>query len=69
VRPRAAVISVGEHNPFGHPSKRTLSALRARGVKIYRTDVEGAVTVETDGQRWSIGAGTYRHRRDAATAR
>lgn len=51
VQPAVAVISVGAHNPFGHPHRRTLEALAGTGAMVYRTDHHGAVTVTTDGRR------------------
>jgi len=42
---RLAVISVGRSNPFGHPSRRVLDRLSARGISIRRTDRDGAVIV------------------------
>jgi competence protein ComEC len=51
-RPRVAIISAGERNPFGHPSRSVLSALRSRGIRVLRTDVDGAITIETDGRTW-----------------
>jgi competence protein ComEC len=59
--PRAAVVSCGAQNPFGHPHPSTLARLaRARAV-TWRTDLEGAVWVELsndgvrriDWRRWS----------------
>jgi competence protein ComEC len=49
VHPRVALISCGLHNVFGHPSPRTLAALGAAGAKIYRTDLDGGISVVTDG--------------------
>ncbi len=60
-RPRVAVISVGARNPYGHPSARTLERLAAAGARVYRTDRDGAVILETDGAgltvtAWATGA-------------
>jgi competence protein ComEC len=49
VAPRDAIISVGRNNLFGHPATSTLDSLRADGVTIHRTDRDGAVIVESDG--------------------
>ena len=49
LRPDIAVISAGRGNPFGHPVLPVLERYRHIGAAIYRTDVDGAVSVETDG--------------------
>lgn len=49
-RPRLAVISVGTRNPFRHPSAEALARLEAAGARVYRTDRDGAVILETDGR-------------------
>jgi competence protein ComEC len=51
---RAAIVSVGRRNLFGHPAAKTLDALRAAGATVYRTDRDGAVTVESDGSTFLI---------------
>jgi competence protein ComEC len=48
VAPVLAVISVGADNPYGHPSPETLAELRARGVAVARTDVDGSLTIAVD---------------------
>ncbi len=49
-RPLAAVVSVGERNDYGHPTRSTLAALGAsRGTRTFRTDRDGTVVVESDG--------------------
>ena len=53
VRPQASLISVGARNTFGHPAHETLARLRPYG-RVYRTDLDGTVTVRSDGERWSI---------------
>jgi competence protein ComEC len=49
VHPRIAIISCGLHNVFGHPSPRTLAALHAAGATVYRTDLDGGITVDATG--------------------
>jgi competence protein ComEC len=49
-QPLVAVVSVGVRNPFRHPSPETLGRLAAAGARVYRTDRDGAVVLETDGQ-------------------
>jgi beta-lactamase superfamily II metal-dependent hydrolase len=43
-RPEVVVVSVGE-NAYGHPHRRALETYRARAAEIYRTDLDGSVTV------------------------
>ncbi len=45
VRPRAAVVSVGADNTYGHPAAETLAALDGLGVPVLRTDLAGDVAV------------------------
>ena len=55
LRPRVAVISVGEGNTYGHPTPETLATLEAApGLAVYRTDRDGAVTIESDGHEISV---------------
>jgi len=44
VNPAVGVISVGKNN-FGHPGESTIQRLDQRGIKVYRTDRNGAVIV------------------------
>jgi competence protein ComEC len=45
-RPRLAVISVGEGNPYGHPTPGTLRTLASHGVPTLRTDESGDIAIE-----------------------
>jgi competence protein ComEC len=55
LRPRAAVIEVGEHNSYGHPTPATLAALRDAQVPIVRrTDRDGTVRVTVRGGRMEV---------------
>ncbi len=55
VDPDVAVISVGEGNSYGHPSNQTLQRLQALGTEVYRTDLNGVVTITSDGTTLSVG--------------
>jgi competence protein ComEC len=50
VHPHWAVISVGAHNPFGHPRMDVLRRLAGANVTTYRTDLNGVVTFYLDGR-------------------
>ena len=43
--PDYAFLSVGEHNTYGHPAQETLERLAAAGCRIYRTDLQGNITL------------------------
>lgn len=50
VNPTYAVISVGTGNDYGHPHKETLDKLNAKGIAIYRTDLNGTIIAVSDGK-------------------
>ena len=47
IQPETAVISVGKRNRYGHPAQETLERLALAGTDIYRTDLQGTVTVRS----------------------
>jgi competence protein ComEC len=51
--PDLAVISVGEHNPYGHPTPETLDVLREHQLPTLRTDEAGTIEIEADTDSWS----------------
>lgn len=55
VSPTYAIISCGENNSYGHPHAETLNKLRASSVKMFRTDKQGVIFVESDGRelKWN----------------
>ncbi|HAA89630.1 MAG: ComE operon protein 3 [Thermoanaerobacterales bacterium 50_218] len=59
VNPRFVVISVGS-NPFGHPAPETVNFWRERGVQLLRTDEDGAVIFETDGEKLFLRTTSHR---------
>ncbi len=48
-QPSLAIISDGRYNHFGHPAPQTTTALDARQISTFRTDINGAIEVECDG--------------------
>ena len=51
VHPQFAIISAGIENPYGHPSPDLLQRLENANAKIFRTDLNGAIHVLTDGEK------------------
>jgi len=62
VQPAVAVISVGRDNPYGHPHPEVLQRLRTYGVRVYRTDSDGTVLIDSDGTRWTVETGQGKQR-------
>lgn len=63
VNPKYAVISAGKGNDYGHPHKETMDRLRAKGVKVYRTDESGTIICISDGKNISFSCkpGDYKY--------
>jgi len=53
VRPELAVIEVGK-NSYGHPADEVIERLTTVGARVLRTDKDGDVVVETDGEKWQV---------------
>jgi len=54
VSPSIAIISAGFENSFGHPHKDVIGRLNIQHTAVFRTDLNGLVTIRTDGRRiWS----------------
>lgn len=45
LRPEEAIISVSADNNYGHPTQETLDRLAAAGTQVWRTDLNGTVTL------------------------
>ena len=54
IHPENAVISVGAHNRFGHPSREVLQRLQRMNTQVFRTDLDGGIEICTDGECYSI---------------
>ena len=53
VQPKEAIISVGD-NSYGHPADATIARLVAAGARVWRTDQNGTVLVNSDGIEYLI---------------
>ena len=56
VKPKIALVSVGERNLYGHPHSETLERLENIGSDIWMTKEDGAVKIETDGDEILLNA-------------
>jgi competence protein ComEC len=54
VAPDAAIISLGANNDYHHPHPSTLKKYGEAKAKIYRTDTDGTVTIDSDGKNYTI---------------
>jgi competence protein ComEC len=53
-RPQYAIVSAGRGNRFGHPAPDVIARLERAGARVYRTDRQGALTIDTDGRTVTI---------------
>ena len=60
VRPRLALVSVGEGNMYRHPSAEIIESLAAHGAITMRTDRHGSIVVRTDGHAIEVESGGER---------
>ncbi len=54
VSPEYGVISCGVDNKYGHPHRETLQTIDTQGIKAYRTDKQGQITITSDGSTISV---------------
>ncbi|NLV16190.1 MAG: DNA internalization-related competence protein ComEC/Rec2 [Syntrophomonadaceae bacterium] len=54
VDPGYGVVCAGAGNTFGHPDPQVMEGMRTRGSQVFRTDIDGAVTFLTRGQKMRI---------------
>jgi beta-lactamase superfamily II metal-dependent hydrolase len=50
IKPQVALVSCGEWNRYGHPAQVVLDRLKAANVKLFRTDLQGEITITTRGK-------------------
>lgn len=54
VNPKYAIISVGYGNNYNHPEDIIINRLRDSNVNIYRTDIDGTIIINSDGNDLSF---------------
>ncbi len=54
IMPELAVISVGNDNSYGHPTEEVLSRLRDSDTRVYRTDMQGHIVIQSDGENLTV---------------
>lgn len=52
--PKIALISCGLYNIYNHPSDIVLRRLKRLGTEVYRTDLDGALILESDGSKIEV---------------
>jgi competence protein ComEC len=60
VRPAAVIFSAGRNNRFGHPAPLVVARYRAMGTTMFSTAEDGAVILDTNGER--VAMRTWRGR-------
>jgi competence protein ComEC len=55
--PGLAIVSVGDGNPFGHPTPGTLATLAAHGVRTLRTDRDGSIVLDVGRRSVAVDLG------------
>ena len=54
VSPKTAIISCGKNNSYGHPHKEVLADFKKRRIAVYRTDLQGNILIDTDGETYKV---------------
>ncbi|MBP1764301.1 MAG: ComEC family competence protein [Firmicutes bacterium] len=54
VAPEAAMISAGVNNDYHHPHPSTLKKYEKQKIAVFRTDLNGIVTIASNGETYSV---------------
>ncbi len=54
ISPKYCVCECGANNIYGHPHSEVVQTVDDLGIALYRTDLDGSVTFETDGESLDI---------------
>ena len=67
VQPEVAIMNLGFKNVFHLPSRKVLKRYQDQGCQIFRTDQDGAITIETDGLSYRIKTFIRRKNEESST--
>ncbi|NKX49311.1 hypothetical protein HER39_01685, partial [Arthrobacter deserti] len=56
LKPKAALISVGRENDYGHPAPEIIAALERGQAAVFRTDVLGTIPLAAGGGHLEVAA-------------
>ena len=56
ISPEITVISCGKHNSYGHPHEEALDLFKEYKSDLYRTDLQGDITIVSDGINLSVSS-------------
>ncbi|MBN3346578.1 MBL fold metallo-hydrolase [Clostridium botulinum] len=61
VNPSYAIISCGKNNKYNHPHQETLNKIKAKNIKVYRTDEVGTIIATSNGSdlNFNVKQGSY----------
>lgn len=62
--PSISIISAGEGNQYGHPHVEILQTHKDRNIKLYRTDKQGTIILESDGNKVTVNKEPYEITKD-----
>lgn len=54
VKPKVAIIEVGEENRYGHPAEIVLNRLKSAGSQIFRTDLNGTIKISAEQNKLKV---------------
>lgn len=60
IDPDIVIVSAGLDNSYGHPHVEVLQAILERGMKLYRTDLQGTIVLTSDGNTISADTTDYK---------
>jgi competence protein ComEC len=61
VNPKFAIISAGVGNKYGHPAQEIMDKLKAKGIKVFRTDEQKTIIATSNGKEinFNVKPGSY----------